>query len=273
MPSTTDARRCSGQLAVVRPAAVRRAAVLAATVLVATLSAASRAAAQPPSATAADSRPDDAEIARAIAAVKADPNLATQRTITMLQLNDRRAQGQTRSPWLDWIAGLVRWFEQSARLLVWGAAVVAAGLLVRYIVRTIRAWDPRPQAADAFVAPTHVQDFDIRPETLPEDIGAAARRLWDRGEHRAALALLYRGLLSRLVHVHAVPIRDSSTENDCLALAALHLATGGHDYAARLVSIWQRAVYGHERTDTSIVHALCDDFAPALDAGPRERPA
>jgi hypothetical protein len=270
VPSTTDARACARPLA-----AVRRAAVPASTLLVAALSAAGAAgvAAQQPTAAAARSRPDDAEIARAIAAVKADPNLATERTITMLRLNDRPAQGQARSPWLDWIAGLVRWFEQSARVLVWGAAAVAAGLLVRYIVRTIRAWDPQLEAADAFVAPTHVQDLDIRPETLPEDIGAAARRLWDRGEHRAALALLYRGLLSRLVHVHAVPIRDSSTEGDCLALAALHLTTGGHDYTARLVSIWQRAVYGHERADTSIVHGLCDDFASALDAGPRESPA
>jgi hypothetical protein len=118
-----------------------------------------------------------------------------------------------------------------------------------------------------------VQDLDIRPETLPDDVGATARRLWDRGEQRPALALLYRGLLSRLVHVHAVPIRDSSTEGDCLALAALYLTAGGREYTAHLVSIWQRAVYGHDRADTSIVHALCDDFAPALDAGPRESPA
>ena len=256
MRSTTDARRCASALAAL---------------LVAALSAAGGAA-QQPAATAASSQPDDAAVARAIAAVKADPNLATQRTITMLRLNDAPAQGPTRRPWLEWIAGLVRWFEQSARVLVWGAAAVAAGLLVRYIFRTVWAWDGLP-AAGEFVAPTHVQDLDIRPETLPEDIGAAARRLWDRGEHRAALALLYRGLLSRLVHVHAVPIRDSSTEGDCLALAALHMTTGGREYAARLVSIWQRAVYGHERADTSIVHALCDDFAPALDAGPRESPA
>jgi len=253
-------------------AAVFRAAVLFTTLLVATL-AATGAAAQQPTAPAASARPDDAEIARAIATARADPNLATARTVTMLQLDtalDRRPPG--RSVWAEWLAGLVRWFEQSARVLIWAAAAVAAGLLIRYIVRTVGSWDA-PPAADEFLAPTHVQDLDIRPETLPEDIGAAARRLWDRGEHRAGLALLYRGLLSRLVHVHEVPIRDSSTEGDCLTLAALHLTTGGHDYAARLVSIWQRTVYGHERADTSIVHALCDDFAPALDAGPRESPA
>jgi hypothetical protein len=111
-----------------------------------------------------------------------------------------------------------------------------------------------------------VQDLDIRPETLPNDIGAAARALWDRGEHRSALALLYRGLLSRLAHVHRVPIRDSSTEGDCLALAASHLASARHDYASRLVRVWQRAVYGRDEVPAATVYGICDDFARALDA-------
>jgi hypothetical protein len=116
------------------------------------------------------------------------------------------------------------------------------------------------------IAPTHVRDLDIRPEMLPPDIGGAARTLWDRGEHRAALALLYRGVLSRLAHVHHLPIRDSTTEGDCLALATRHLAPGGRDYASRVIVVWQRAVYGHDEVHPSIVHRLCDDFAAALAA-------
>ena len=85
--------------------------------------------------------------------------------------------------------------------------------------------------------PSHVRELDIRPESLPDDIGAAALAVWERGEQRAALALLYRGLLSRLVHAHGVPIRASSTEGDCLALAQSRLAAGSAQYAARLVSV------------------------------------
>ena len=108
--------------------------------------------------------------------------------------------------------------------------------------------------------PTHVQDLDIRPESLPPDIGAAARELWDRGEQRAALALLYRGLLSRLAHVYEVPIRDSSTEGDCLTLAARKLDAGRLDYATRLVRTWQRAIYGGLSIDDALVHELCAHF-------------
>ena len=206
--------------------------------------------------------PGRTEIARALETVKADPNLATERTIKTLRW--MRSTNSKPAAWLTWIAGLFRWLEQSARLLVWGAAVGLAALLAVYIVRTMRGHGML-RREEPFVAPTHVRDLDIRPESLPEDIGTAARVLWDSGEHRAALALLYRGMLSRLAHVHRIPIRDSSTEGDCLALAASHLTQGRGEYASRLVRVWQRFVYGGQHTQASTVYVLCDDFGSALD--------
>lgn len=219
------------------------------------------------SAPAASERPSDAAIDAAVKRVKADPNLATERTIKTLQWRDSNAAKPAATPpWLAWTVGLIRWIEQSARALVWVVAVVLAAVLVVYISRIVRQ-HRGTLADDSFVAPTHVRDLDIRPETLPDDIGVAARALWDRGEHRTALALLYRGLLSRLAHVHRVPIRDSSTEGDCLALAASHLAQARHEYVSSLVLVWQRAVYGREDVQASTVYLLCDGFASSLDAG------
>lgn len=211
--------------------------------------------------------PTDADITRAIEIVQADPNLATERTIKTLKWKDAKDPKPFKPPsWLAWIAGFFGWVAQSARVLVWLAAIVLAGLLVVFVVRLIRA-RVEAQGEDEFVAPTHVRDLDIRPESLPDDLGAAARALWDRGEHRAALALLYRGLLSRLAHVHKVPIRDSSTEGDCLALAATHLTQQRHQYASQLVNVWQRFVYAGQDIQTATVYTLCDEFAGALDRG------
>ena len=207
--------------------------------------------------------PDDTEVARAIQQVKSDPNLATDRTIKTLRWKDSTAPPSPRPAWMDWVTGFFNWVDQSARLLVWAAVAALAAMLAFYIVRTVRSWEATA-APGTFVAPTHVQDLDIRPESLPANIGAAARQLWDRGEHRAALALLYRGLLSRLAHVHQLPVRDSSTEGDCLVLSA-RMSGSGHQYAARLIVLWQAAVYGHLDAETSAVHALCDGFASALD--------
>jgi hypothetical protein len=89
--------------------------------------------------------------------------------------------------------------------------------------------------------------------------------LWDRGDHRLALALLYRGLLSRLAHVHHVPIRDASTEGDCLALAVRHVPVRMYDYASRLVHTWQRYVYGRFDVQAESVYRLCDEFTAELD--------
>jgi hypothetical protein len=136
---------------------------------------------------------------------------------------------------------------------------------------------PRPpSAAAAFQAnalPSHVQSLDIRPESLPVQIGEAAAALWQRGDYRAALSLLYRGALSRLVHEHGVPIRAASTEGECVALAGRRLAPASGEFFARLVQAWQVAVYGARLPVAEQALALCRDFDTCLPARPRPEPA
>jgi hypothetical protein len=209
--------------------------------------------------------PDDAEIAAAVERLKADPNLATESQARVLRwAGSMETRPAKAGGWLDWIGALFSWIGETSRVLMWLVLIVLAGLLVLAIVRILqnaRGSAPRQRRIDA---PTHVRDLDIRPESLPDDIGATALAHWEAGEHRAALSLLYRGLLSRLVHVHAVPIRHSTTEGDCLALASRHLAPDRTSYVSHLVRVWQRAVYGGYDPDTRDVRSLCDGFAPAM---------
>ena len=216
---------------------------------------------------AAGQPPSAVEIQNALEAVKKDPNLDTEVTVKTLQWIDKtKPKKQPEWALFAWIREFMRWFDRSARVLMWAAVAILAGWLAIYITRLGRGRARRASGVDTFVAPTHVRDLDIRPEALPPNIGAAARALWDRGDHRAALALLYRGLLSRLVHKHRVPIRDSSTEGDCLALAANHLTEESRrDYASRLIRIWQRAVYGSQDPASDAFYELCDAFAQSLD--------
>jgi hypothetical protein len=214
--------------------------------------------------------PSRAEIRKALEKVADDPNLATERTVNMLRFKQREAV--TDEPWwwrwanaaARWFGGLFGFIAESGRLLVWVLGALGAALLVFYVTRLVRTRGI-PRVPKMFAAPSHVHDLDIRPESLPDDVGAAALALWERGEQRAALALLYRGLLSRLVHVHAVPIRASSTEGECLALARPRLAEEGARYTAQLVEVWAAAVYGARVPAAGTLQALCTDFAPALD--------
>jgi hypothetical protein len=216
-----------------------------------------------PTSQGVSSAPDRAAIGRAIESVKADPNLATERTIKALRWKGPMPKGPTKFPgWLSWLGAFFGWIAESTRVLVWCGAIGLAAVVVAYLLRIARTRLPISEDAE-FVAPTHVRDLDIRPESLPDDVGATARRLWERGEQRAALALLYRGMLSRLAHVHRVPIRDSSTEGDCVVLAVAQLPDRS-DYVGSLVKAWQRLGYGHETVESAAVYGLCDEFDAAL---------
>jgi hypothetical protein len=214
--------------------------------------------------------PPREEVRKALDKVANDPSLATERSINMLRWAEE--QPPTDEPWwwdvmnglARWFRGLFGWIAESGRYVVWVLGALLAALLLIYLVRLVRAGGV-PHGSKTFTPPSHVRDLDIRPESLPGDIGPAALALWERGEHRAALALLYRGLLSRLVHVHGVPIRASSTEGECLALARPRLGEPNARYAARLVETWGAAVYGGSLPPAATVQALCGEFAMALD--------
>jgi len=205
-------------------------------------------------------------VRQAVDAVRADADLGGVRTVRTLHFKPSRdADEAPQPPDARWLRELVRWLAESARLLVWLAGAIAVALLLVFLRRWIRehADDGRSRA---LALPSHVRDLDIRPESLPDDIGAAARELWQRGEQRAALSLLYRGALSRLVHGHGVPIRAASTEGECVSLASRRLAGPATAFFERLVRAWQTSVYGAHPLDGASVIGLCDEFDARLPA-------
>ena len=169
--------------------------------------------------------------------------------------------------WLD----LLGQFSAGMRVAVW---LVCAGLLIWVLLR-LRDWlrHSGGSARLAALPPTHVGTLDIRPESLPADIGAAARALLSRSEERAALSLLYRGALSRLVHAHGVPIRAASTESECLALAAARLAPASQSFLAQLVAGWQAVAYARRQVPPESLEQLCQGFDVQLPAAAPGAPA
>lgn len=206
--------------------------------------------------------PSAEDVVRAVAALEKDPDLSGTRTVKALRWKKSARAAEPLAERRAWLREFSRWIDQSARLLVWVAAGIGALMLAVYLARLERR-DLTDN--DEFEAPSHVGSLDIRPESLPAEIGAAARALWDAGRTRPALALLYRGLLSRLAHRHRLPIKDSTTEGGCLVLTAAELSPPAHEYAERLVRAWQLAVYGHEPLPTPAFHALCDEFGRRVE--------
>jgi len=208
----------------------------------------------------------------AASAVAADPLLPGTETTKTLRFKKEEQVGppakeKRKTPW--WVE-LIDSLSTGLRVAVW---LLGAGLLIWLLLR-LRDWlaGQAGPAALAGLPPTHVGSLDIRPESLPADIGAAARALWQRGEQRAALSLLYRGALSRLVHAHGVPIRAASTESECLALAASRLAPGAQAFLVQLVTGWQTVAYAKRQLADESLEALCQGFDARLPA-PAPEPA
>ena len=222
-------------------------------------------------------KPSEAEVRRALDAVKADPNLATETTRSVPSFGpdakSKERPNEKRSITSPWIRNLFKWMNETSRALLWVVGIILATLLLVTLLRVWRNADLKRATKIASALPTHVRDLDIRPESLPDLIGAAALALWEKHEHRAALVLLYRGLVSRLVHVRSLPIRESTTEAGCIELAREHLPAELVGYVVQLVRCWQRAVYGGMEPTDSDFRALCASFDSAMTPPPGMREA
>ncbi len=195
------------------------------------------------------------------------PTLTGNRTERELRLKQPEDETPQRRPSgsAKWLVDFIAWLNEAGR---WGVWMLAATALVLTALRLRGGWSRGGGAPgnERLAPPTHVRDLDIRPETLPEDVGGAAWDLWQAGQVPAAMSLLYRGALSRLVHAHAVPVRASSTEGDCLRLAATRLAPPAQGYLQDLVDCWRETVYAARTPAAERGRRLCEAFADRLPA-------
>jgi hypothetical protein len=153
-------------------------------------------------------------------------------------------------------------FRALAELLRAGVWVLV-GLGVILLLFGLHCWwrvaSARPRSVPVEL-PARVAGLDIRPESLPDDVGAAARSAWMDGDVIGALSLLYRGALSALVTRFGAAIRASFTEQECLRAARGAVKASTADYFQSLTRAWLHAVYAKRRPDDQTALALCDGF-------------
>lgn len=174
-------------------------------------------------------------------------------------------QGRNLPAWLQsWLEALARGLTALAKLIagvgrVLGWAAIAAlvlgvGVL---LLRQGRGW--RFGATPA-LPPAELAGFDIRPQSLPADVAAAARELARAGRSRDALSLLFRGALSALAHRDGVPFSRGDTEGDCHLRVLRHAHVHARVFA-QLLARWQAVAYAHRDVAQAEIETLCGAWA------------
>jgi hypothetical protein len=182
------------------------------------------------------------------------------------QKNAKRAQ-----PDLGFWSNLGLFLAEIAEAVVWIVAALAVVGLILALRRWMPAWLAR--APQAYRPPDALFGLVLAPESLPDDVAAAAGALARAGRLREALSLLYRGALSVLVHRDRVPLAEGDTEGDCVRAAQKTLPANAGDYFARLVQTWTAAAYAGRLPDAGGAEALCREWAPHFAPRPQEATA
>lgn len=202
----------------------------------------------------------------AIEAVLAGDDFHQKDTIRYPTLSNKdEKERESKLKWLreliDAVAAVLRlasWLE----LLLW-AGVIALLIWVAFRYRHwLAAYLPQrvPETARR-ARPVTLFGLDLSRESLPDDVSAQAVSLWQQGEQRPALALLYRACLIRLLDA-GLEIEDGHTERECLRLAHDYTrdypaATEAIAYFDELTQCWQRLAYGHIPVDEATGLTLC----------------
>lgn len=162
--------------------------------------------------------------------------------------------------WLQRASGLLGYIAQTLRGALWVAVIAGILLLAINYRRWLQIWrknSPKPRPHEPLET---FSGLDLRPESLPGDIPDAARRALQRGEHRLAMGLLYRGALRVMLDRGILNLRASHTEGDILRLAQKKLPQEQSGYIETLTRLWQRTAYGQTDPHSDCVISLCEQW-------------
>lgn len=195
---------------------------------------------------------DDARFAAAAAAVYRDPRFGGERKDyrwrprAWAEPNKPVLRRPTELPVGNIVSGLLN-------ALMWGVLVVAVIALGVFAWRRLPSLRPAPEGAAPPPAPLRSQTLVEAP--LPDDLAGATRALWQARRHREALALLYRGSVTRTAAALQMPVPPEATEADWLRHAA-QLEPVRRERLVAIVRAWQYAAYAGRYPDDAGVDAL-----------------
>jgi hypothetical protein len=195
-------------------------------------------------------------------------------TVTRLTLGKDAAQRPAHSAlrdWFQWLDGRsLQHIARALEVLLWSLLIAGVALLLWRYRDGLRTFIGRRPAARAKQSPVPAQLFglELSPQSLPDDIAGHAEQLWAT-DPRQALGLLYRGLLSRLLEQHHLPLKQADTEGQVLEQVLRLHQPPLSDYSLQLTQHWQALAYGHRLPSVGAWQQLCDGWRALFDPAVR----
>ena len=182
----------------------------------------------------------------------------------------------------QWLIDFFEWLERNidasdsagfgiASLALWLKVILIAGFILLALYLLKRYQGPlgslmRRERAEA--APEVLFGLEVTAESLPDDVTAEVRRLWQDKAYREAIGLLYRASLSRLIDRHELAFRDSHTEAECAALVGEQGIESLSAFFNELTRVWRRLAYGHQLPSGDVIEDLCRGWQRELSDEP-----
>ncbi|WP_085636596.1 MULTISPECIES: DUF4129 domain-containing protein [unclassified Pseudomonas] len=214
-----------------------------------------------------------------IKALLEQPPFKNPETVTRYRFGDDPEQSEKTHEggvpqWLetlfDWLDS--RHFDGLAQLievLLWGALSAALGWLIwryRDWLQAFAGRRPKRPSRPHRPAPQQAFGLDLNRETLPDDIATSAEQLW-ASQPRAALGLLYRALLSHLLHDFGLTLKPADTEHQVLAQIERLQRPELLAFSRSLTGHWQNMAYGHRLPAAHLQQELCDGWRTLFGPG------
>jgi len=214
-----------------------------------------------------------------IKAILDQPPFKNKESVTRYRFGEDQSSDETADddPTTEWLEALLKLldnqrFDAAATLIevmLWGVVIGAIGLLIWHYRDGLQAFVSRRPALNSKVArplPQQAFGLDLNRETLPADIAASAERLWQT-HPREALGLLYRGLLSHLLHDFNLLLKPADTEGEVLQRIEHLQQPALLAFSKNLTGHWQNMAYGHRLPPAHLQQELCDGWRALFGPG------
>jgi hypothetical protein len=216
-----------------------------------------------------------------IKAILEQPPFTNKESVTRYRFGEEKpapqnaGDGEANAP--EWLKALLRALDAQrfgalatlVEVLLWGALIGGLALLIWRYREWLQAFVSRRPALRSKIqrpVPKQLFGLDVHQETLPADVAATAEILWQTNP-REALGLLYRALLSRLLHDFNLPLKDADTEGQVLTRIGQLQQPALLAFSQNLTRHWQNLAYGHRLPPAALQQELCDGWRALFNPG------